>query len=225
MCYQRISTQTIYDQYQLKCPPGENYVLMHESKLANLTTTMADLDTYKDKIIVFEAVKASESSRLATRQPLQPTNTQISSPTQKPAVIKPSFDGTSDGASDENYTPPSAMSYPSFQPSRVMHAQVLHPGIQSSNHSLPPASDDLSQPSPSHSHTPGDTFRHSTTLPHSSVGSRLTPHSEATTPLSASDHAVGSVSMADFDRYYNSWHDRFQVSYPDYNDGMHVFIF
>lgn len=36
---------------------------------------MADLDTYKDKVIVFEAIKASDSSRVLTRQPLQPSNT------------------------------------------------------------------------------------------------------------------------------------------------------
>lgn len=73
MCYQRIPTQTIYDQYQLKCSPGEDWILKHESKSANLSATMGDLDTYKDKVIVFEAVRVSDTSRLVTRQPLQPT--------------------------------------------------------------------------------------------------------------------------------------------------------
>lgn len=174
---------------------------------------MADLDTYKDKVIVFEAVKASGTSRLVTRQPLQSTNTQIlSSPrgsSRKPTGVKPSFDGPA----DENHIPPSAMSYSSLLPSKDMYTQASHPGTQSNIHAL-----SLS------SHTSGSKFR-SSTLPQSSVRSRLTPHSGATTPSSTSDHAIGSVDLAGFDRYYASWHDRIQVSYPDYNDGMHVLIF
>ncbi|KAF6221297.1 hypothetical protein HO133_002152 [Letharia lupina] len=123
---------------------------------------MADLDTYMDKVIVFEAIKASDASHQVTRQPLQPTNAQIPSPTRrsshKAADIKPSLDG----ASDENHTP----------------------------------------------------------LSHSAVRNRLTPHSGATSPLSTSDHAGGSVDMAGFDRYYADLHDRIQVSYPDYSDGQ-----
>lgn len=181
---------------------------------------MGDLDTYKDKIIVFESVKASDTSRLVTRQPLDPINTQTSSPVvQKPAGIKPSFES----ASDENHTPPSAMSCRSFIPSRAMHGQVLHPGTESNTHSLPPSSDQLSQASRSHSHISGPTFR-SSTLSHSPVGSQLTPHSDATTPLLASDHTVGSVHMAAFERYRTHWRDRVQVSYPDYNEGTHVFV-
>ena len=75
-------------------------MLKHESKLANLTATMADLDTYNDMVIVFEAVRASDTSRLVTRQPLQPTNTQLlASPRLSPhksAGFKPSFDSTLD---------------------------------------------------------------------------------------------------------------------------------
>lgn len=128
---------------------------------------MADLDTYMDKVIVFEAIKASDASHQVTRQPLQPTNAQIPSPTRrsshKAADIKPSLDG----ASDENHTP----------------------------------------------------------LSHSAVRNRLTPHSGATSPLSTSDHAGGSVDMAGFDRYYADLHDRIQVSYPDYSDGTHILVF
>ncbi|CAF9943183.1 MAG: hypothetical protein ALECFALPRED_010769, partial [Alectoria fallacina] len=215
-CHSRIASQTIYDQYQLKCPPGEDWVLKHESRLANLTTTMADLDTYKDKVIVFEAIKASDTGRLVTRQPLQPANTQLFSPprgfSHKSAGIKPSFDG----ASDENQIPSSAMSYGSLHPSKAMHGQALHP---STNILTPSPSSELMSRAPgSNSHTPSSTFR-SSTLPHSSV-SRMTPHSGATNPLSTSDHAVSSVDMAGFDRYFASWQDRIRVSYPDYDDGQ-----
>ena len=96
--------------------------------MTNLTATMADLDTYNDKVIAFEAVRASDTSRLGTRQPLQPTNTQIpSSPRKfphKPASIKPSFDS----ASDEN-------------------------GTRSNTHSLPRSPDRISLASRSHSQT------------------------------------------------------------------------
>jgi len=70
--------------------------------VANLQSTMAELDSYDDKIITFEAVKASDSGRLVTtRQPLQPKNTQtFSPPPQKlaygmdgPQDIKPSMYG------------------------------------------------------------------------------------------------------------------------------------
>ena len=166
---------------------------------------MADLDTYKDKVIVFEAVKASDANRLATRQPLQPTNTQIpSSPrasSHKPAGIKPGLDGTL----DENNVRP-------------------YVGTQSNTHSLPRSLDRISQPSRVGSHFPGSTCQ-SSTLPQASVNSRLTPHSGTTTPLSASDHASGSVDMAGFDRYYASWHDRVKVSYPDYQEGRYILLF
>lgn len=183
---------------------------------------MADLDTYEDKVIVFEAVKASDASRVVTRQPLQPTNTQLLSPKgslHKSTRIKPSFDS----ASDENHIPPPSTSYGSLHSSRGMHGQALHPGTRSNIHSPPPSSGRMSQASRSNSHTPGSTFR-SSTLSHSSVGSRINPHIGATTPASTSDRAVGSVDMAGFDRYYASWRDRIQVSYPDYDDGTHALV-
>lgn len=95
--------------------------MKHESKVANLTATMADLDTYKDKVIVFEAVRASDTTRLVTRQPLQPTNTQLLSPrkavSDKSAGIKPSFDG----AVDENGT-----FSPKWLPDRISQAPRSH---------------------------------------------------------------------------------------------------
>lgn len=137
---------------------------------------MGDLDTYRDKIIVFEAVKASDTSRLVTRQPLQPTTAQIFSPPGGSSRKFASFDG----ASDENTTPVSAILHDALQPSRATHGQVR---------------------------------------------SRLTPEMGATTPLSTSDHTGGTADMSGFDQYYASWRDRIQVSYPDYDDGMHVFAF
>ena len=52
----------------------------------------------------------------------------------------------------------------------------------------------------------------------------MTPLSGPTTPLSPSVHASGIISMAGFDRYYDSWRDRFRVSYPDHNDGTHILV-
>lgn len=184
---------------------------------------MADLDTYKDKVIVFEAVKVSDTSRLITRQPLRPTNTQLLSPPSgslhKSAGIKPILDG----ASDENITPSPAMPYGSLHQSRAMHGQALYAGTWSNTHSLSP-SGRMPQVPHSNSHTSGSTFR-SSTLPHSSVRGDVTPHSRATTPLSTSNHAFENVDMAGFDRYHASWHDRLQVSYPGHDDGTHVLVY
>lgn len=44
---------------------------------------MADLNTFDDQVVVFEAVKTSGTSRLPVREPLRPTNTQILSPPRK----------------------------------------------------------------------------------------------------------------------------------------------
>ncbi len=38
---------------------------------------------YRDRVVVFEAIKTSNASRLPSRQPLQPTNTQVLSPPDK----------------------------------------------------------------------------------------------------------------------------------------------
>ena len=194
MSCQRIATQTVYDQYQLKCLPGEDWVLKHDSKLADLSATMNDLDTYKDKFIVFEAVKASDTTRLTNRQPLQPINTQIISPRHSPrksAGTNPSYDGVS----DENHKAPSAISFSSLH-----SGKSIQPGTQSNTHTSDPP------------------FR-SSTLSHSSVkGKKIFPWDE--TALSTSNDAGGGIDMTGFDRYYSNWHDRIKVSFPDYNDGM-----
>ena len=183
---------------------------------------MADLDTYKDKVIVFEAVKASDSSRVLTRQPLQPSNTQLHSHATGPshaADIKQSLDG----ASDENDVPKSAMSYGPLHPSRAMHGQAPHAGAQSNSHPLSPSSDRMSQASPSHSHASGSMFA-SPIISHSSVKSPLISHSGGATSNPTSDHADGSVNMTGFNRYHEAWHDRVRVSYPDYNESMHILV-
>lgn len=220
-CHSRITTQTIYDQYQQKCPPGEAWVLKHESKLADLSTTMGDLDTYKDKVIVFEAVKASDTSRLVTRQPLQPTNTQLPAspkvPLTKPASIKPSFDG----ALDENDTQQSTMPHGSLPPNVAVHGHRPYAGTQSSNNVLPQWPGPISQAPRPYSHTPGLTYQ----PPYSAVDTGFTPHSGATIPVSTSNHAGGSVNMADFDRYCNSWRRSVQACHPSYTDGhIHDFL-
>lgn len=180
--------------------------MKHESKSVNLTATMADLDTYKDKVIVFEAVKTSDTSRLATRQPLQPTNTQLpSSPKLSPhksANFKPSFNSTL----DENH--------------RAIHGQNLHLGPQSNHHSVP---DRTSQAPPSLSPHSSSAFPSSMT-PHSSARSISTSQSGATTPLSPSNHASGDVDMAGFARYHANWRNKIQMSHPDFDDSMYILV-
>ena len=167
---------------------------------------MADLDIYKDKVIVFEAVRVSDTSRLLTRQPLQPTNTQLlSSPRLSPhksAGFKPSSDSTL----DENH--------------RAMHGQTLHTDAQSNVHSVP---DRTSQASRSLSQNSSSAFSSSIT-PHFSVRSLSTPQSGATTPLSPSNHTDKDVDTAGFARYYALWRDRFQVSHPDYDDSTCILV-
>ena len=167
---------------------------------------MADLDTYKDKVIVFEAVRASDTSRLVTRQPLQPTNTQLlSSPRVSPhksAGFKPSFDGTL----DENH--------------RGMHGQTQHTGTQLNINSVP---DRISQAPRSLSQNSSSAFSSSMT-PHMSVRSLSTPQSGATVPLSPSYHAGGDVETAGFARYCANWRDRIQASHPDYDESTYILV-
>ena len=63
--------------------PTEKWVLKHGSQLVNLQATVAELDVYNDRVVVFEAVNISNVSRLPSRRPLQPTNTQVLSPPDK----------------------------------------------------------------------------------------------------------------------------------------------
>lgn len=92
----KITAQIIRDQYEKKFLPADRWVLKHESKVvANLQSTMSELDTYNDKVIVFEAVNVSESDRLvSTRQPLQPKSVQVFSPT--PQKLAYGADGAQD---------------------------------------------------------------------------------------------------------------------------------
>ena len=180
--------------------------MKHESKLATLTATMADLDIYKDKVIVFEAVRASDTGRLITRQPLQPTNTQLLysprlSP-YKPAGFKPSFDSTL----DENH--------------RAMHGQTPHTGTQSNIHSVP---DRTSQVSRSPSQNSSSAISSSIT-PQMSVRGLSTPQSGATVSLSPSNYAGGSVDTAGFARYCADWRDRIQASHPNYDDSTYILV-
>ena len=174
--------------------------MKHESKAANLTATMADLDTYKDKIIVFEAIKASDTARLATRQPLQPTNTQISSPrlsSHKNIDMKPSYDPSYDGTLSENPTHPPATSHDSLHSTGTIRGQASHADTQSKVRCSPP----------------------------SSASSRSISHSEAPIPSSAADQAKPCVNIAGFDQYYASLHDRVQASNPEYNEGTRILAF
>ena len=165
---------------------------------------MADLDTYNDKVIVFEAVRASDTSRLVTRQPLQPTNTQLlSSPRLSPhkaAGFKPSFDSTS----DENQ--------------RGMHTQ--HTGTQINIKSVP---DRMSQAPPSLSQNASSAFSSSMNS-HMSVRSLSTPQSGATVPLSPSNHAGGDADTAGFASYCANWRDRIQASHPNYDDSTYILV-
>lgn len=85
--HSRITAQIIRDQYEKKFQQTERWVLKHESKvLYNLQSTLGELDSYNDKVVAFEAVKASDSGRMvSSRQPLQPKNSQpLSPPVEQP---------------------------------------------------------------------------------------------------------------------------------------------
>ena len=185
---------------------------------------MGDLDSYKDKVIVFEAVKTSDSNRLITRQPLRPSNTQLPSSARSSSPKSAAVKASLDGPADENHNPSSAMPHNSLSPSKAIHGQALRPGTQSNGHKLSPLSVRRSQTPRSPSHSSSSGYR-SSTLPHSSVRSRLTPHSGATTPSLTHDHAVGSVNTIGFERYCATWRDRIRVSHPGYDNGMNVIIF
>ena len=138
---------------------------------------------------MFEAVGASDTNRLVTRQPLQPKNSQLRTSSHEPVDTKQSFDG----AADENRAPSPNMLYHPIHQSRAMHGQALHPDTPSNIHPLSPSLGRASEASHSKSNTSGSTFR-SSTLPHSPVKSRMTPYSGAPTPLSTSDRTEGTVS-------------------------------
>ena len=141
-------------------------MLKHEFKLANLASSMAELDTYKDKVIVFEAIKTSDTSRLVTRQPLQPTNTQIPSSPRPSSNKSTSIKAGLEGDRNENGTRPVAMPSAPWSPDR----------ISKSPRSLSQTSGVTSQAS---------------ALPHSSVSNRFTPH--PANHAASSDHRPHSI--------------------------------
>ena len=75
---EKINVKTIREQYAKRNSSDVNFTLKIGFRVANEEMLMGELDTYKDRVIAFEAVRSSEiSSRLAERQPLQPSNHQV----------------------------------------------------------------------------------------------------------------------------------------------------
>ena len=165
---------------------------------------MADLDTYNDKVIVFEAVSASDTSRLVTRQPLQPTNTQLLASPRLPLHKSPSSKSSFDPTLDENR--------------RGMHRQTQHTGTQSN---IKPVPEPMTQAPHSLSQNSSSVVSSSIT-PHMTVRSLSTPQSGVTVSLSPSDYAGRDVDAAGFTRYCAKWRERIQGSHPEYNDSTYI---
>lgn len=125
-CHGEIKASVIRAQYEQKNPADGKIKL----KLGNLVAgdeTMRTLDLFKDQLVIFEVVKASEASPQLPRgrSPLRPTTTQMKSPppdrhdspglqdreSKIPGPMFQSIAPKSEGQ-DENLNP-----YASFQPS------------------------------------------------------------------------------------------------------------
>jgi len=110
---------------------------------------MADLNTFDDQIVVFEAVKASDTGRLPIRQPLQPTDSPILSPPRKQVIphsmddvrdskpSRPTNRGPIPNSRDENLT-----TSPSSRPPRVSgpgmsyRSDTLSPAVPDQGHGM-----------------------------------------------------------------------------------------
>lgn len=99
----------------------EKWFLKHDSKIAEPAATVAELNkkTYNDNVVVFEAVKTSDTSRFPARQPLHEADSQHtlntskdrSLPEKKPSLLFPNLRPYSQ---DENAVPPSYQSHTNF---------------------------------------------------------------------------------------------------------------
>ncbi len=153
--YQRITAHVVRTQYEQTCVPGEPWVLIHESKAANLQATMADLNTFDDQVVVFEAVKTSDTGRLPAREPLRPTNMQILSP---PRGEEPSTNMTGVANAKLLITVPraSAINAQGENHSANLFSRPMlphtsgPPGVSGSG--MPPRGDTLSPAAPSQGH-------------------------------------------------------------------------
>lgn len=84
----KISGQKIWEQYRLKYPKAEDFILKYGTRVQDLSILMKDLDEYGDQVIAFEAVSLSEvDTRLYPgHQPLQLRNVQLTHPVPKTAL-------------------------------------------------------------------------------------------------------------------------------------------
>ncbi|KAL8795726.1 MAG: hypothetical protein Q9195_001777 [Heterodermia aff. obscurata] len=73
MTLDKFTGETIRGQYQHRFNPSGDWILRHEFQPLDLSRSLADLDTYKDRLIVFEAVPSSDTARYVSRLPLSPT--------------------------------------------------------------------------------------------------------------------------------------------------------
>lgn len=159
---------------------------------------MSDFDTYHDQVIVFEAVKASDVSRLVPREPLQPKANQTFSPT--PQNHTQGMDGTDDIKSSSNLAAQPLNGFTIQDKSQENSAHRIRNTLSRlptmgygppSNRPMSPGQDSVSL--------------------HSSHLSRLSK-----TP-STLDQNPRSAGVTGFDRFYESLIDRFRVSYAGHS--------
>lgn len=191
--------------------------------LANLQTTMSELDTYRDRIVAFEAVKAMDTGRLVTtRQPLQPKSPR-----------------TLSGSSEKHRTQ---------SLNAMMDAKPpLSGGIQTANQDMAHDENQTHPPS-AHMQTPGDHASYAASLrpqSHPLSPSARKPKSEArdikcaspgirnrppagrnpmspvqTSPIPAVlGQSVQDVGTAGFDRFYDARNNLIRRSWPNLTEG------
>ena len=223
-------------------------MLKHESKVVSLQATIADLNTYRDQVIVFEAVKASDDSGLNNRQPLQPTNNQVLSPSQKKQEssrsmenVKPSLLGLYTQASnsrDENHRfqqdlhpqqayAAGAQHIPANNISPYASPYTHTPSPTASHRSLPASHVAMQPPTQAYRVTSPAMQRHcpttSASLPHQSrsTSNHSSHRNSKMSPSSMSPSDTESTQNG-FNLFCQHNREKFGIRYPDHTEGMHL---
>lgn len=163
---------------------------------------MANLNTYNDNVIAFEAVRASDTSRLAARQPLQPTERReqhklaaLHSEPQIPKGLKPvhsTIQSPLIDAGDENFSTsnfPSSTRRSAYPGAESRNFPGNHPGLKLSSPRV--ASRFSSQTSRDNTPTPPQPRAKQGKYPpwlQSSDLSRVSPYSEDAALSMPTDH-------------------------------------
>ena len=190
---------------------------------------MADLDTHNDHLVVFEAIRVSDTSRLNVRQPLQPKNNQVLTPTPKQKHfqetgnikdIVPNHQAQMLNSQDENRGVAPG-------PNPRVHMQSHQAASPKSLYNISsPAqpSDALSPAARSSPKSMGSRFQ-SPVPSHMSTSSRHAAHLGNMTPSSTFNQGSESTDpTASFVRYLEAWRDRIRVSFPRYTEGKWTFL-